>query len=181
MNLAVLAGVHAIDLVAGISLSVHAAAFVLHTSIEASRRAVIVHETNRYLDGVNDVLFKPRGLYAMIMTFKPDSPDALEDAKLDNAARSDGVAAGVNKRNDGAGHRLGMSSGKTRGELAIPETAPLVFPTFDAMSEAKQEGGLKKAGHVLEDYNDRRARARFVSFTPPSSPLSFPVHGTNDG
>ena len=131
----------------------------MHTSIEASRRGVIIHETNKYLDGVNETVFKPRGLYTLVMTFKPDSKHAVDEVPL----VSDPVAAGVGARNEGAGGSLSRSSGKSHGELEIPEAAPLVFPTFDAMSEEKQEGRLKQAGHLLQDYNDRRARAEFVS------------------
>ena len=159
VNLAVWGAVKAIDLTAGISLTVHAVAFAVHTSIEASRRGVIIHETNRYLDGVNEGFFKPRGLYAMIMTYKPQSSDAITDVKP-----SSDVASSVAARNEGHGGSLNRSSGKTHGELALPESAPLVFPHFDALSEEQKEGKLKQAGSFLNDYNDRRARARFVLF-----------------
>ena len=68
VNLAILTGVHAAEIAGGFSLTVHLAALAMHVDIEAARRGVIVHETNRYLDCANAVLFKPRGLYAMIMT-----------------------------------------------------------------------------------------------------------------
>jgi hypothetical protein len=156
-NLAVWSPAKVVDFTAGPSLSLHAAAFVVHSSLELSRRGLIWHETIRYLDGLNGIFFKPRGLYAMIMTYKPDSDTPIEEIKP-----SDADVDAVNKRNEGAGSKFGRSSGKTHSEMAIPESAPLVYPFFDAMSEEKKENKLKDATYFFKDRQDRKARARYV-------------------
>src|SRR6266536_2491077 len=86
--------------VAGPSLTMHAAALAIHGSVEASRRGYTSYQTNRYIDTMNDKLFKPRGLYAMIMTYKPDSGSADQVVDL-NAS----IVKAVGKRYDGDGLR----------------------------------------------------------------------------
>jgi hypothetical protein len=111
---------------------------------------------------MNDKLFKPRGLYAMIMTYKPNSTSADEVVDL-----SHNITQAVGTRYDGHGHKFSQSSGKT-GELQLPQAAPIVFPELDALPEGEKESAFKKSGHFLGDYFDRRAQAKFEAENPDS-------------
>ena len=61
------------------------------------------------------------------------------------------------------------SSGNTYGELEFPEVAPLIFPALDKLAEQTGEEGvrkrdkLKKKAKFVDEYWDKRARAKFVS------------------
>jgi hypothetical protein len=119
--------------------------------------------TNKYIDAMNDKLFKPRGLYAMIMTYKPNSTLADEEVDL-----SQSITKAVGARYDGHGNKFSQSSGRTHGELQLPQAAPLIFPELDALPEGEKEGAFKKGGRFLGDYFDRRAQARFEAENPDS-------------
>ncbi len=65
------------------------------------------------------------------------------------------------------------SSGKTYGELEMPEAAPLVFPELDALAasnetDGKKKSSLKKKGAFIATYMDKRAQASYVSITRAS-------------
>ena len=57
---------------------------------------------------------------------------------------------------------MSRSSGKTTSELALPASAPLIFPELDAVPEDKKPSSAKRAGAFLSGYADRRAQATFV-------------------
>ena len=114
---------------------------------------------------MNDKLFKPHGLYCMIMTFKPDQQSSGEPMditqnilKATTPARS-GFQGQIDK--------LHTSSGKTRGEMELPESAELIFPAIDAMPEGQKANAIKKSGNFISDYNDRRAQAKYVCSSAP--------------
>lgn len=65
------------------------------------------------------------------------------------------------------------SSGKTYGELEMPEAALLVFPDLDAVAVAneadgKKKSSLKEKGAFIATYMDKRAQASYVSPPPPT-------------
>ncbi len=65
------------------------------------------------------------------------------------------------------------SSGKTYGELEMPEAAPLVFPDLDAVAAAneadgKKKGSLREKGAFIATYMDKRAQTSYVSPPPPT-------------
>ena len=139
------------------SVIVHATAVLVHTSIEAGRRMYISHETNGYLDRMNEMLFKPRGLYAMIMTYKPGSSDASSLVDV-NTHITDSVAA----RQGGGRSNFRTASGKTHGEAEMPDAAALVFPKLQAAGDEEKRNAFKRAIDFSRDYGDRRAQATFV-------------------
>ena len=145
------------------SVTVHATAFLVHTSIEAGRRTYISHETNKFLDSMNDKLFRPHGLYAMIMSYKPKSPHASQeiDIKSTQASQETDIANAVSSRADKHASSLRTTSGKTRGAVALPEAAPLEFPLLQAAPDAEKANAFKRAANFAADYSDRRAQARF--------------------
>jgi hypothetical protein len=68
-----------------------------------------------------------------------------------------------------------LVSGKTRGQLQLPEAAPLVYPDLDRAAAQATEGKgkeaetmgekFKGAGAWVADYMDRKAQAKYVSIT----------------
>jgi hypothetical protein len=133
--------------------------------------------TNNFLDEMNLKLFMPRGLIAMIMTFKPDVVNTGRSGPISGIIGAvgslvthkeldmnqsiakyyvnDGVT-GVKKTMQG----LRLSSGKTKGELAMPEAAPLVYPSLEEVAQAiaaghegeevkKKESALHRSGKCM--------------------------------
>jgi len=64
--------------------------------------------------------------------------------------------------------KLRVSSGKTYGELEMPEAAPLIFPALDQMTvgaDGKKPNKLKRGGEFVANYMDRRTQATYVSLS----------------
>ncbi|KAL0260374.1 hypothetical protein SLS55_004060 [Diplodia seriata] len=132
------------------------------------------YRANTFLDEANERLFKPRGLFAMIVAFKGDDGGKPVEAKqLDiNAvyAKYGGDSSSGSKWKDGA-RKMRLSSGKTYGEEGLPVAADLVFPGLEGEDgeEGEQAEGMKGKKKWLADYYDRRAQANFLAENPDSS------------
>lgn len=184
------------------------AAFVTGLIVEvvagAAREMQSRCRANTFLDRVNQELFMPRGLYAMVMQFKDEVPGqqhgtlgmlseklgktifATENIDINLSASkpkfnpSQTVARNtntdeyleINKVNKSS-RNLRSTSGKTYGQIELPDTAPLVFPDL-VRGPTQMAGGkgdepermcekLKSAGVWVQDYMDRRAQASYVS------------------
>ncbi|ETI19651.1 hypothetical protein G647_08663 [Cladophialophora carrionii CBS 160.54] len=171
---------------------------------------------NTYLDQINNSLFKPRGLYCMIMTFKPDSPhEPLLGIDLSNISAADQALVKATSIPDSELKqklaKLRLTSGVSKGELSLPEPAPLIYPALDAAalsalnSTEDSSGGakstlpqrtqdkLRATGGFLASYLDRRAQASYAGMHPDSrlvapspdktfaSRFSDPNHPANSG
>jgi len=134
------------------------------------------HQTNTFLDETNNHFFRPRGLYAMLMTYKP-SRHSWSSAPTDitqSITKSTDLASLTQKLTN----NLKISSGKSHTEMEIPHAAPLIFPALDAAATdpeapAKQASTFQKSSNFISDYMDRRAQASY-SAENPSSSLSVP-------
>ncbi|KAL2291756.1 hypothetical protein FJTKL_11954 [Diaporthe vaccinii] len=182
---------------------------------------------NTFLDRVNQELFMPRGLYAMVMAFKDEVPGQQPRGPLSKLANATGKAlfsaerldinqtvgkysnpdADMSKLKKGM-QNIRLVSGKTHGEIELPEAAALVFPDLDraADSDLNQQGKGKEAvsestkekwkgaGKWVQDYLDRKAQASYErehqgsSLAVPadsrpafSSRFSDPNHPANSG
>lgn len=168
------------------SMAVQVSAFAVGAALEISSKQFTKYQTNKYLDNMNADLFKPRGLYAAIMTFEPDSPSAAEVVDI-NTNTVQGVSGIVSSRSS----RFRSSSGKTYGEIQLPEAAPLVYPDLNELPEQQRTNKMNKTG-FLDDYLDRRAQAKFEMANPGSKLLvprkgfasswsdpTHPVHGAD--
>ncbi|KAL9116229.1 MAG: hypothetical protein Q9227_000600 [Pyrenula ochraceoflavens] len=156
---------------------------VVGVASEVQRR----YRGNEFLSAINRELFMPKGLFVMILTFKPDSPDQIIDVNLKRKTTDDLVAQQTSTPENAAKRafkKLAISTDKTRGELAIPDCAPLVYPNIDRAAEAvaiegenalseNQKSRLARSGDFVADYMDRRARAQY-NFINPNSKLSVP-------
>jgi len=203
--------------IAGFTPSVIAMGVTTAVSIAAgvAREVQSRKRTNTFLDEMNQKLFMPRGLIALIMTFKPDPPTDTQsnnplggltaavgglvshqeldiNQSIAKYYMSDSVT-GMKKNMQ----NLRLTSGKTHGELAMPEAAPLIYPTLEEVAnavaqgrkgeeQAKKESSFKRSGKctdivwiyfvayannltVVADYFDRRAQAKYAAENPNSS------------
>lgn len=146
--------------------------------------------TNNFLDRMNQELFQPAGLYAMIMKYKPETDAAPGLFSMFQAQKADLstnqliakyshnlIEGGKN----GRGQKFRMGDGTTRGAIAVPEAAPLIFPDLDttlAANGSKEtfKDKTRDAKKFLADYMDRRAQTKYASEDPTSS-LVVPVEG----
>lgn len=153
----------------GVSIAVRVAA---GTAKELQGR----YKRNTFLDEVNESLFKPRGLYCMIMTFKPDAPAVLG---MDVTATDQALTKYATEPDTEFRRKLGkirLTSGKTKGEMSLPEAAPLIYPAIDAAlndPSAEKQNFLKSSGDFMATYMDRRAQADYAG-TYGSSKLVAP-------
>ncbi|KAF2090086.1 hypothetical protein K490DRAFT_54500 [Saccharata proteae CBS 121410] len=189
----ILLGTFAAGLVPGVVAMATTAA--INAVVIPSMIAQTRYRTNSFLDDMNEQLFKPRGLYAMLISFKPEANKKVSAQPMDiNATIVKYAQPSGSKFKDGL-RTLRMSSGKTCGEMELPEAAPLVFPALDAALDeeeaGKKQSRFKKGSKFIADYQDRRAQARFLAESPNSalvaetpqfaSRFSDPNHPANNG
>ena len=122
------------------------------------------YKSNKYLEQLNEVLFKPRGLFAMVMVYKPDMADeAILEANTVDPTRvalvkhSDDSLSGVKK----ILRRLREHSGAVPSDEYIPECAELVYPMLDdalTSQQLKLPGIPAESQQAIQNYLDRRAQ-----------------------
>ena len=95
---------------------------------------------------MNEELFQPHGLYAMIMTYKPDctleNVNMNPDGTMEKPSQSDieaNTLSSVAARAIGDRSKYRSASGKTMGEVALPESCPLIFPALEAAPDEKKQ------------------------------------------
>lgn len=129
-------------------------------AIEYQRRS----RGNTYLDQINEKLFKPRGLYAVIMTYHPNAsrPVHAEQADINELMNPSNQSKSL------LGPKL--TKGDSYGDLELPESAELVFPGISAEQQEKllHENKLKKSARWTNEYIDRRTQARWTHQNPES-------------
>ena len=180
----------------GVSIAVQVASSTAKEIQSRSRR-------NNFLDKMNDELFKPRGLYCMIMTFQPDYANVpVVHADLSSTEKALIRATSTpDSRPSQAFKNMRLTSGVTTGEIALPEAAPLVYPSLDVAAvnathlSAQKQQKLKGSRDFIARYLDRRAQdtymatdslSKLATATPPSqtqyaSRFSDANHPANSG
>lgn len=136
-------------------------------------------KTNAFLDKVNEDYFKPRGLVALLMTWKPSDPSPVTQVDFDLNSTITGATSsstpGPSFSLGKLSHRMQSSSGATTFEF--PQTAPLIFPALDDLTasmsddreaEARKQSAVKRGGSFVADYMDRRAVAKWAGDNPES-------------
>ena len=129
--------------------------------------------TNKFLDQANREMFIPRGLYALIVMYKPgDSEqtevgtktvdlgatamakygDALTKTETTDAEGGEQGKEGTMEKMKDKMKQLRIASGETHGEAEIPVTcAPLIFPALEAVAEAaEKESGQESVGSSIK-------------------------------
>ncbi|KAL8671374.1 MAG: hypothetical protein Q9168_004122 [Polycauliona sp. 1 TL-2023] len=141
------------------------------------------YRINRFLSEANRDIFKPRGLYAMVIMSQPGEGTQPEVAtrQVDLGAQ----AVIKYEDNNKGSQKLRQASGKTF-ENEMPVTcAPLIFPALDRALEysLKEKSGnvaegfkanAKSSSKFVSDYFDRRAQASYA-FNNPDSTLTAQV------
>ncbi|OJJ30860.1 hypothetical protein ASPWEDRAFT_118810, partial [Aspergillus wentii DTO 134E9] len=169
VNLAALAG-HAAPAPAALAIAI-----TLKIATEMADAAHSRYKTNGFLDRVNESFFAPRGLVALIMTWRPgQSGEMVTTVDVDKMEDSIASAANYNADENGSfqrfRHKFAQSSGATAFEW--PETAPLVFPVLDDLAgdaeKEKKQNALKRSSNFVAEYMDRRGRAKWTGKNPDS-------------
>ena len=130
-----------------------------------------MYRTNKFLNKINEQFFRPRGLYCLIMTWNPASPNRVEQVDLNATIASRTTAE------PGMASKFRSSDGNTYGEWQFPETAPLIFPALEKLASQtgadaeKEQGKLAKSKEFVANYWDRRATAEYVRFIRLSLPF----------
>ncbi|KAK3674910.1 hypothetical protein LTR78_005254 [Recurvomyces mirabilis] len=182
--------------IAGFAPSVIAMAVTTAVQVAAKTGAEIQarQRTNHFLDQVNEDLFKPAGLYAFIMKYKPDSENnqslaarfgfssqVVDLSTSQTIAKYARTISGDSNASRTMGDRmkdLRLGSGTTHGSLRLPEAAPLIFPAIDAAilqdgAEETFKTKAKGAKLFLADYVDRRSQMKYAA-NDPDSALNVP-------
>ena len=133
---------------------------------ETARQVQTVHRTNKFLDKMNQDFFIPRGLFALVMTYKPY---ATKGIMVDT---SKPIAESFVEEDSVIKEKLKTIAKEYKGvsnAVEFPEAAPLIFPRLEKkLEEADENGGdsfftKMKKHEFLSEYLDRRANAKFVS------------------
>ncbi|KAF4984089.1 hypothetical protein FZEAL_628 [Fusarium zealandicum] len=117
--------------------------------------------TNAYLDKANRDFFQPRGLYCLVMTYSPDAGNDHKEMDVTSTIATSLNPSSTSRKLYG---KLRESSGKTYGEVELPEAAPLVFPALDDSTVQPRSTKEKMEGvqNYVRDYYDKRAQANFA-------------------
>ncbi|KAL2843730.1 hypothetical protein BJY01DRAFT_215453 [Aspergillus pseudoustus] len=150
-----------------------ALSFIVSTMIQLGTEAAIMAEerrkTNSFFDKINAEFFRPRGLFCLVMTWQPESASTFCRFDL-NTAISSAVEHGGPGMLNKLKHTFKSSNGATQGNIAFPQTAPLIFPELDALAATGSDSQVKKLSRkdFVTDYFDRRGQARFRYENPDS-------------
>lgn len=119
-------------------------------------------KSNHFLDQINEDFFAPRGLIALIMTWKPCQKDnMLTTADFD-------MQSSIAKASDASRSRRIFESSSGATSFEWPQTAPLVFPALDELDDEKK-ATVKRSGKFVAGYMDKRARAKWAGENPDST------------
>ena len=134
-------------------------------------------KTNSFLDKINDSFFAPRGLIALMISWKPSERNELvTTSNFDmNPAISSAMAHSESRGIKKVNHTFETSNGISAFEWL--ETAPLIFPKLDDLVEfeadrnpaqVKKQNAIMRSSKFVEEYMDRRARAKWAGKNPHS-------------
>lgn len=172
-----------------------AASIAIAIAVEVAKTMQSRHRQSNILDQMNADFYRPRGLYALILTWNPESVDMKIGVNL-NETISKNLSApeGFVQK---AKHSLRPSMGNTNG-VPFAESAPLVFPELDSLAANNHHGSkttkekFVRAREFVAEYFDRRAQAKYAGKNPDShlivgpkptftSRYSDPNNSSNDG
>lgn len=183
--------------IAGLAPSVIAIAICAAAQVAASVGAEVQSRarTNDFLDRMNEELFKPAGLYCMIVKYKSDADMQQKPSSLINLIRAERVDVTTTNQTiakytrtaaSGDGdptststsmsmsmsnriQNLRLASASTRGTAMLPDSAPLIFPDIDDTVALAGPETFKDKTHdakkFLAHYLDRRAQMDQVSLS----------------
>lgn len=147
------------------------ATIALYFTVQVAKNMQSRHRYNSVLDQINDGFYRPRGLYAMLLTWNPESDGMEIGINLNeiigkNTTPPEGIAQKTK-------HSLRPSMANTNG-VAFTETAPLIFPHLDALDVDNSKEAMTTKAQIADaknfaaDYFDRRAQAKHAGQNPGS-------------
>ncbi|KAK4508180.1 hypothetical protein PRZ48_001918 [Zasmidium cellare] len=182
--------------IAGMAPSVIAMAVstAVGTAARVGEEMEVRARTNNFLDKMNDQLFKPAGLYAMIIKYKSDAEmqasaggpfgslaSMIQPGRVD-VSTNQTIAKYSRMGSHDSGERsmsdrmqnLRVASNTTRGTIELPEAAPLIFPDIDKKAITHDgpetfKDKTRDAKKFLADYLDRRAQMQYAMQDPNST------------
>ncbi|MCJ1283117.1 hypothetical protein MMC26_002444 [Xylographa opegraphella] len=135
-------------------------------AVRFAKQAQTKQQSNSYLDKANTQLFAPRGLFALVMTFKPDQKSQIVNVDTSSpssqAMQCDSFSPLRDRRS------VQVAQNTTYGEFQLPPSAPLIFPYSRPGSSDQPRNTFVKMSEFVADYSDRRAQARYVQANPDS-------------
>ncbi|KAK9311744.1 hypothetical protein V1522DRAFT_191694 [Lipomyces starkeyi] len=152
-----------------------AASITVQVAVGFAKEIQARQRTNSFLDKINNEFFMPRGLFCLIMTYKPDQSTPHEIVDISQTVRQTLAPASSTAKEHLK--KIRLSSGKTYGEVELPESAPLIFPALDSLASDNGQGHnkFKRSQKFIANYFDRRAQATYTAQNPGSS-LAVPVN-----
>lgn len=148
-----------------------AASIAIAIAVDITKNMQSRHRYNHILDQMNDDFFRPRGLYALVLTWNPEAAGMKIGVNLNETiAKNMTAPQGLQEK---VKHSLRPSMQNTMG-VAFSQTAPLVFPALDSLvnnqtPEAKDfKQKVKTTKSFIADYLDRRAQAAHAGEHPDS-------------
>lgn len=136
---------------------------VVSVAVGACIRYQESKRTNSFMDDMNEKIFKPRGLYALIMKYNPHANTTLDVQQMDTSRLI--AKRGTHEKD----FFRKVASGETQGELEMPETAPLVFPALDDVAtsvvqpgDVEKRNAFMRSTKFVSNYYDKRAQAEYV-------------------
>ncbi|KAH7251305.1 hypothetical protein BKA59DRAFT_435141 [Fusarium tricinctum] len=173
------------------SIAISAAVYM---TIEIGKDMHSRQRSNKFLSEMNEQYFYPKGLCCLLMTWREDTGKPQEIVDVTST-----VASSMGSYDSGISNKFKKSHGKTYGDFALPESAPLIFPTLDVLAAAdneesvgfKQSLGNKKS--YIQEYYDKRSQAQFAHNRPDNllanqqeapqfkSRYADPSHPSNNG
>ncbi|ORX97350.1 hypothetical protein BCR34DRAFT_496954 [Clohesyomyces aquaticus] len=153
-------------------------------SVQAATKAAIEvqgrYKANNFLDQINNELFMPLGLYAMVLVHKPDGPGTdsapafgVETVNLETAKMITkwGIPGSSDRAKSKPLRPIRIASGTTRNETI--SVAPLIYPGLeDVMARPNIprnesfKARLQRNKEFIGDYFDRRAAASYTGNNP---------------
>lgn len=187
------------SMIAGFAPSIIAMAVTTAVTVAATAGQQMQQRSrsNNFLDRMNEELFKPAGLYAMIMKYTPEEAgqaggmlarfgigsQSVNLSTSETIAKYSRTPSSENQEQQKRSmsermQNLRLASGTTHGSLELPAAAPLIFPDVDNAitndgAEETFKGKAKDAQKFLAGYLDRRAHMKFAD-ADPNSQLVLP-------
>ncbi|MCJ1417898.1 hypothetical protein MMC32_004243 [Xylographa parallela] len=142
-------------------------------AIRFAKQAQTNHQSSSYLDKANTQFFEKKGLFCLVMTFKPDQQSQV--LRVDMSSSPSQTVQGSPSSRLGNGGNVQGAQNTTYGEFQLPPSAPLIFPESRPSSSDQPRNSLAKMGDFVADYTDRRAQARYAQANPDSALSSGPA------
>ena len=111
---------------------------------------------------MNDTLFKPHGLYALIVSY---------DTRSSSPSSSFDLSSAIAKETSGSLSNTLKKSSHKSSSLPL-DAAPLIFPALDALPDEQKRNAFKRGGNFVAEYYDRRSQAIFRQQNPGNDKLT---------